>query len=510
MVSKVNSIGLSGLDGFAVEVETDMHRAANEGIEVVGLPDAAVKEARNRIKTALINSGFHLPDVYIMINLAPAHIKKEGSAYDLPMILGILAAAGKISEPSKGSAFIGEISLSGHMRPSVGILASVITARDLGFKEVYIPYDNLEEGNVIEGIQVYGVTDLNQLVTHLRGDEKIPAVQSSMDEIINNSVSHENDFSSVVGQYGAKRACEISAAGSHNLLFIGPPGAGKSMLAKCIPTIMPDMTFNEIIESSKIYSVAGKLSSEKPLIASRPFVKANQGISMPGLTGGGANPAPGLISLAHNGVLFLDEMPEFPQKILEALRQPMEDNNITISRVKRTTTYPASFMLVCAMNPCPCGKFGHPTLRCSCSPQMVRKYIGRISGPLLDRIDLQVELPPVQLSDINSAKPGESSESIKKRVNIARQKQIKRFSGTGITSNAKMSHSMLKECSINDDASKLLKTIFEKKSLSMRAYDKIIKLSQTIADLQDCDSITSEHVSEAVYFRSLDKKYWDS
>ena len=510
MISRVKSIGLTGLDGFAVVVETEISKSFEGTIlSVVGLPDAAVRESRERIRIALANSGFPLPECTVTQNLAPAHIRKEGSAYDLPMLLGILASAGKIAEPSEKQAFIGEISLSGEVRGISGVLASVITAKTLGFEEIYVPEKNAAEGSVIEGIKVYGVKTLSSLVSHLTGQALLSPEECRLDRILSKRENVYGDFSEVIGQQSARRACEIAAAGNHNLLFIGPPGTGKSMLAKRLPTILPDMTFDEMLESSKIYSVAGKLTPEHPLVSTRPFIKANQGISTAGLIGGGTVPGPGTISLAHNGVLFLDELPEFPVKLLETLRQPMEDGNVTISRVRKTLTYPANFMLVCAMNPCPCGNFGHPTLKCSCTPAAVSRYINRISGPLLDRIDLQVELPPVRLEDIKTAAPAESSAEIKQRVDAARKMQVERFAGTNITSNSGMTPTMIRECETEKGASEFLQQMFVKLSLSMRAYDKIIKVSRTIADLEGCREIKKKHIAEAVFFRSLDKKYWN-
>lgn len=510
MISSVKSIGLTGLDGFVVDVETDISTSDNLNIEIIGLPDAAVKESKERINTALKNSGYHLPNVHIVINLAPAHVRKEGSAYDLAILLSVLTAMGGIKAPSDKAAFCGEVSLSGFIRPTSGVLAMVISAKMLGFEEIYVPDDNIAEGSVIDGIKVYGIKTFSELIRHLSGEYILAPAACNMDELIKRGRErHAYDFADVVGQAGGKRACELAAAGGHNLLFIGPPGTGKSLLAKCMPSIMPDMTFDEILETSRIYSVAGLLNAETPIITERPLIRTNQGTSIAGLTGGGSIPGPGAISMAQNGILFLDELPEFQQKVLESLRQPMEDNKITITRVKKTITYPASFMLMCAMNPCPCGNFGNPLKKCVCSPKTVASYINRISGPLLDRIDLQAELPQVKLSDINQAKKAEPSEKIRERVNAAREIQRKRFKGTDISCNAKMTPEALKECAISDAARELLDDVFEKRSLSMRAYDKLIKISRTAADLEGSADIMPRHINEAVYFRSLDKKYWN-
>lgn len=506
MVCFSNSMGIFGLETFNVRVEADVAMGF-PGFDIVGLPDASVKESRDRVRSALRNCGFEIPDGKITINLAPAHIRKEGSVYDLPILMALLKYSGQLVADISNSVFIGELSLSGDVRSVNGVLPMTMKAKEEGFQNIYVPYHNKNEAAVVKGINVYPIKNLNQLFDHLCGRK--PLETATVDIEDEENAVQIPDFSQVKGQSEAKRAIEIAAAGMHNILLIGTPGSGKSMLAKRIPSILPDMTFEESIETTKIHSVAGLLGANKGLITTRPFRAPHHTVSAVGLSGGGTVPKPGEVSLAHNGVLFLDELPEFSRAAMEVLRQPIENGEITISRVSGTLSYPCDVMLVAAMNPCPCGYYGHPTRKCICGPKAVTRYLSKVSGPLLDRIEIQIEVPPVEFSDLTSQIQEECSADIKKRVNKARYVQQERYKGTGVKCNSGITPAMLNKCCPMDDkAQQLLGKAFDKMGLSARAYDRILKVSRTIADLDQSEVIKSIHIAEAVQYRSLDRKYW--
>ena len=506
MFAKISSLGLYGLNAFPVDVEIDISRGQPQ-FDIVGLPDAVVRESRERIRAALRANSISFPVASVMVNLAPADTRKSGSVHDMAIFMAILKAMRMIDKPLDGCSFIGEISLNGDIRRINGVLPMIMLARELGIKAVFVPADNAREASVITGIDIYAVHNAEELIRHFRGEEALTPCEHYIppEADYNETI----DFADVRGQQSAKKALEIAAAGGHNALLIGAPGSGKSMLAKRMSSILPPLTFEEALETTKIHSISGLLTPEMPIITKRPFRSPHHTISSAGLAGGGTIPHPGEVSLAHNGLLFLDELAEFDRRTLEILRQPLEDRKVTIARASGTVSYPCTIMLIGAMNPCPCGYYGHPKRKCICSPKKVSAYLSKISGPLLDRFDLHIEVAPVEFEDLSAKSTEEPSAEIRKRVVAARAIQEERFRGTRITCNALITPDKLQQfCPMDDGAETLMKNVFDRLGLSARAYDRILKVARTIADLDSSEVIRKQHVAAASQYRSLDRKYW--
>ena len=504
MLAKVKSFGLSGLVGLPIDVEVDVSNGAPH-FEIVGLPDASVKESKERVRSAITNSGFKFTNSKIIVNLAPAFAKKEGPAFDLAIAMAYLAALGQVGyESTKDYVFIGELGLDGKIRAVNGLLPLIISARELGFKKFIIPKGNSKEASFIEDIECFAFDDLSDVVSFLGGNYVQPVMYQEWKADVNNLFSE--DLSRVKGQFAAKRALEIAVSGGHNILMVGPPGSGKTMLAKCVPSILPELTKEEALEITKIHSVAGVLDLNKGVVTSRPFRSPHHTASTVALTGGGRDAKPGEISLAHNGVLFLDELPEYQRNTLESLRQPLEDGVITVARAASTVEYMANFILVASMNPCPCGNYGSKDLECTCSPTMISKYLKKISGPLLDRIDLKIDVDRVTYYDLKDESKEETSFEVRKRVNAARKIQLERFAGEKVFCNAKMSSKLIKKyCQLDEMGEALIQNAFERFHLSMRGYNRILKVARTIADLDNSENIKVEHLAEAISFRTIEK-----
>ena len=503
MICNVRTLGISGIQGNVVSAECYISSGL-PAFDIVGLPDASVKEARERVRAAAKSSGLKFPVSRITVNLAPANLKKAGTHYDLPILLSILSAAGEIRRPAADCAFLGELSLDGEIRAVSGVLPMALAAKANGFRYLFVPAENAAEATLARGPEIIPVHSVRELADGLNGLSDLPGEPLWEPE---QDTSPIPDFKDVLGQENVKRALEVAAAGSHNVLLIGPPGSGKSMLSKRLPSILPDMTWAESLEVSTIYSIMGLLTPKQPLVTRRPFRAPHHTVSNAGLVGGGSNPKPGEISMAHKGVLFLDELPEFRKDSLDLMRQPLEDGKVTISRVSGSVTYPAEFMMVCAMNPCKCGWYGDPSGRCRCSRQSVENYQSRISGPMLDRIDLHINVPSVPYEQLKDRKPAESSERIRERVNRARDIQKRRYAGTGVYCNAQLLPGMMRDCCpLTEEARLLMEGAFDRLGLSARSYDRILKVARTIADLAGEEQISELHAAEAIQYRSLDRE----